>query len=115
MMAKRPGHLLEAWKFSLYLGIPLLASWYYSDPARQRASADYWKYVVYPPNPANLKEQLMEQERLHREQLQQRAVYQEQLRRLDQLANQKSADDDNNEEERPKGFWSKLWIFGRSQ
>ena len=104
-MAKgRPGHLLEAWKFSLYLGLPLLASWYYNDPERQKASADYWKYVEYPANPTTgMKERLMEQERLHREQQKQREVYQEQLRQLDQLASQK------NDEEKTGGFWWRLW------
>ena len=42
-MAKgRQGLYLEAWKFSVYLAVPILASVYYSDPDNQRYWADYW-------------------------------------------------------------------------
>ena len=110
IMAKgKTGLWIEGFKFTLYLGIPLLASWYYSDPVRQKASADYWKYIEYPPNPTTgLREQIMEQERIHNEQKEQREAYREQLRKLDELANSTATDKEQGES---KGIWSR-W-FGR--
>eukprot|EP00523_Entomoneis_sp_CCMP467_P003548 CAMPEP_0168741854 /NCGR_PEP_ID=MMETSP0724-20121128/12735_1 /TAXON_ID=265536 /ORGANISM="Amphiprora sp., Strain CCMP467" /LENGTH=99 /DNA_ID=CAMNT_0008789385 /DNA_START=31 /DNA_END=327 /DNA_ORIENTATION=+ len=99
-MAKgRRGMMLEGWKFSIYLGIPLLASWYYSDPERQKMSADYWRYVTYPANPnVNMKEKYIEQRKQYEEQ---RKVYSEQLRKLDQLAKE----DDTTTTADQKGVW----------
>ena len=79
-MAKgRAGFWLEGWKFSIYLLLPLGASWYYSDPVRVRKNVEYWNYISYPPNPnVNMKEQLKEL----REQQEQRRVYREQLKQL---------------------------------
>ena len=83
-MAKgRTGFYLEGWKFAVYLGIPLLASWYYGDPRRQKEAAEYWKYITYPANPnVNMKQSLQEMQR----QQEQRAVYRDQLRQLQQQA-----------------------------
>lgn len=83
-MAKgKQGFYLEGWKFAVYLGIPILASWYYSDPQRQKEAADYWQYVKYPANPnVNMKEQL---ETLIAQQ-KQRDVYREQMKELNAQA-----------------------------
>ena len=83
-MAKgRTGLYLEAWKFGVYLIIPIGASWYYSDPQRQRQAADYWRYVQYPANPnVGLKEKVEEMAR----QQKQRQAYREQLELLQQQA-----------------------------
>jgi Pet100 len=80
---RRSGFYLEAWKFAVYLSIPLAASWYFNEPARQRAAADYWKFVYYPPNPnTNIKEQV----EVLRKQQAQRKVYQAQMMELQHLA-----------------------------
>lgn len=83
-MAKgKQGFYLEGWKFAVYLGVPILASWYYSDPQRQKESADYWQYVKYPANPnVNMKEQI---EALAAQQ-KQREVYREQMKELNAQA-----------------------------
>ena len=53
------GFYLEGWKFSVYLAVPLFASWYFGDPQRQREAANYWQFVKYPANPnTGLKEQI---------------------------------------------------------
>lgn len=84
IMAKgRTGLYLEAWKFAVYLIIPIGASWYYSDPQRQRDAADYWRYIQYPANPnVGLKDQV---EQMAKQQ-KQRQAYREQLELLQQQA-----------------------------
>lgn len=70
---------LEAFKFSLYLLVPLAASAYFNNPENQRRSQDYWKYVTYPANPnTGLKEQLQELSRLQES----REAYRNQLQSL---------------------------------
>ena len=83
-MAKgRQGFALEAWKFSVYLIIPIVASVYFSEPKRQKEAADYWQYVRYPANPnVGMKQKI---EELAKEQ-KQREVYREQLQALSQQA-----------------------------
>mmetsp|Transcript_2432 Transcript_2432/g.5031 ORF Transcript_2432/g.5031 Transcript_2432/m.5031 type:complete len:112 (-) Transcript_2432:351-686(-) len=101
MVKGRQGMMLEGWKFGIYLGIPLLASWYYGDPERQKKAAEYWKYVEYPANPnVGMKEKFIEQQKKYQEQ---RKVYGEQLKKLDQLNSQSSTDNQSQ-----GGFWSKL-------
>jgi hypothetical protein len=88
-MAKgKQGFQLEAWKFGIYLAIPIAASWWFSDPARQKQAADYYQYVQYPANPnVSMKEQI---ELLQKQRVQQE-VYREQLRALNQQANRTTA------------------------
>ncbi|GKY98780.1 hypothetical protein MPSEU_000834200 [Mayamaea pseudoterrestris] len=88
-MAKgKQGLQLEAWKFGIYIGIPIIASWWFSDPVRQRQAVEYYQYVKYPANPnTNMKEQI---ERLQKQQEQHQA-YREQLRELNKQANRTTA------------------------
>jgi hypothetical protein len=112
MVKGRPGMYLEGWKFCIYLSIPLGASWYFNDPVRQRASADYWQYMKYPANPnTNMKEQI---EELRQKQTQ-RTAYQEQMRELQKQAkrSREAADSDDDDEE--KGGWLRWIGFGKSQ
>jgi Pet100 len=83
-MAKgRRGLYLEAWKFGVYLLIPISATWYFGDPNRQKRHAEYWSYVEYPANPnVGLAEQVKE---LQKKQAQ-REVYKHQLQQLGQQA-----------------------------
>lgn len=107
MVSGRAGFALEGWKFGIYLGIPILASWWYGDPERQKAAADYWRYVQYPANPnTNMKEKFLEQRKKYEEQ---RAVYSEQLKQLDKMA---KVDKD---EHQNKGFWSKLAFWRKEE
>lgn len=79
----RQGFYLEAWKFGVYLLIPILSSVYFSDPKRQKAAADYWQYVKVPANPnVGLKQKI---EELAKQQ-EQREAYREQLKMLSEQA-----------------------------
>jgi Pet100 len=83
MVHGRPGLYLEAWKFSVYIAVPIVASVYYSNPETQKYWADYWQFVKYPENPnTNVKEQIeaLIQERKRQEA--QGQVYREQLKQL---------------------------------
>jgi Pet100 len=79
-MAKgRPGFALEAWKFGVYLLVPITASIYFNSPENQKKAADYWQYVKYPPNPSTgWKEQI----ELISTQKEQREAYRRQLQQL---------------------------------
>lgn len=87
MVKGRKGLYLEAWKFGVYISIPIFASVYYSNPETQRYWADYWQFIKYPENPnTNVKEKIQElitQKELKAEQAN---VYKEQLRELQQAA-----------------------------
>lgn len=85
-MAKgKTGLWIEGWKFSVYMAMPLLASWYYNDPARQKQSVDYWKYVQYPANPnTDMRKQIQEMQK----QKEQREAYRQQMMELNQRAQQ---------------------------
>jgi hypothetical protein len=112
-MAKgRNGFYLEGWKFAVYLAIPLGASWYFNDPARQRESADYWAYCKYPANPnTNMKEQIEEL----RQKQQQRTVYRDQMMELQKQA-QRSREAVNDDDDQDTGRGWLRWIgLGKSQ
>jgi hypothetical protein len=104
-MAKgRRGFQLEAWKFSVYIAIPIMASWWFSDPLRQKQAADYYKYVQYPANPnTNMKEQI---EQLQKQQ-EQHKIYREQLKELNRQA--KRSNESLSEDSPKAGGWLR-WI-----
>jgi len=83
MALGRTGLRLEAWKFIVYLAIPIGASVAYNEPKLQRFSADYFQMLKYPANPnVNLKkefEELREKKQMEKEQ---RQVYNEQMKKL---------------------------------
>jgi len=105
-MAKgKAGLWLESWKFSIYLALPLLASWYYNDPKRQQASIDYWKYVQYPPNPnTDMRKQISEMQK----QKEQREVYRQQMQELQERA-RKSREQPPEDDTQKRGWWRSLW------
>eukprot|EP01111_Echinosteliopsis_oligospora_P011049 TRINITY_DN3543_c2_g1_i1.p1 TRINITY_DN3543_c2_g1~~TRINITY_DN3543_c2_g1_i1.p1 ORF type:complete len:103 (+),score=39.13 TRINITY_DN3543_c2_g1_i1:46-309(+) len=47
MKPKRFG--LEAWKFAVYLVMPVGAAWFFSDPDRSNRAVQWYRFVVYPP------------------------------------------------------------------
>jgi hypothetical protein len=87
-MAKgRQGLYLEAWKFAVYISIPIIASVYYTDPDRQKEMADYWKFISYPENPnTNVRQKIQELAKEKEEQREQRLAYQRQLQELQRAA-----------------------------
>ena len=87
MVKGRQGLYLEAWKFSVYLIVPVVASIWFSNPDRQKKAVDYWRFISYPANPnTNLRKQVQELQEEYREQQKQRKQYQEQLAILQQAA-----------------------------
>lgn len=111
-MAKgRQGFLLEGWKFGIYLLVPIGASVYYSDPNRQRAAADYWQYVRYPPNPnIGLKQQIEDMAK----QQKQREAYNEQLKLLSEQAGKAEAGTHETDLQKSSGRgWPQWFGFGK--
>jgi Pet100 len=87
MVLGKQGMRLEAFKFSLYIGIPIIASVAFNNTDVQKYWADYFQFLKYPANPnIGLKEQfeeLQKQRQMQQEQLQE---YAEQMKRLQESA-----------------------------
>eukprot|EP00543_Licmophora_paradoxa_P018530 CAMPEP_0202471776 /NCGR_PEP_ID=MMETSP1360-20130828/85717_1 /ASSEMBLY_ACC=CAM_ASM_000848 /TAXON_ID=515479 /ORGANISM="Licmophora paradoxa, Strain CCMP2313" /LENGTH=114 /DNA_ID=CAMNT_0049097991 /DNA_START=88 /DNA_END=432 /DNA_ORIENTATION=+ len=99
MVLGKQGVRLEAWKFGVYLFIPIVASIAFNDPDRQRFWADYFQFLKYPANPnTDLKEQFEELQKQKQLQKEQRKAYAEQMRKLQESA-QKSRRRQNGEGE----------------
>ena len=89
MVHGRAGMKLEAYKFGLYLIIPITASFAFNEPTVQRWAADYFQFLKYPANPnTNLKEEfeeLLKKRQLEKEQMK---AYAEQVQKLQESAQQ---------------------------
>jgi hypothetical protein len=89
MVHGRAGMKLEAYKFGLYLIIPITASFAFNEPTVQRWAADYFQFLKYPANPnTNLKEEfeeLLKKRELEKEQMK---AYAEQVQKLQESAQQ---------------------------
>ena len=60
MVKGRQGFYLEAWKFGVYVSIPVIASAYFSDPQTIKEQAKYWKFIEYPENPnTNVRQKIL--------------------------------------------------------
>ena len=83
MVLGRKGMRLEAYKFGLYISVPIFASIIFNEPEVQKWCADYFKFLTYPANPnTNLREefeQLAKQRELEKEK---RAKYAEEVQRM---------------------------------
>jgi hypothetical protein len=87
MVHGKQGLRLEAFKFGIYLLIPISASLTFNDPRVQRWAADYFQFLKYPSNPnTNLKEEFEELMRTKQEEKEQRRIYAEQLQKLQESA-----------------------------
>lgn len=110
MVAGRQGMRMEALKFSVYLGIPLVASAFFNEPETVKYFVDYFKYVEYPASPnTNIREQLEEQAMELKRLREQRKVYAKQLRDLDSLTTKNSNEGENRQN---SGWWGLGWVFG---
>ena len=88
MVSGRQGLYLEAWKFGVYISIPIFASVYYSDPETQKYWADYWQFIKYPENPnTNVREKIQDLVKDKERMAAQREAYKQQLQSLQQSAN----------------------------
>ena len=119
MVLGKEGLRLEAWKFGVYIIIPIAASIYFNNPETQRYWADYFQFLKYPANPnTNLKEQFEEMQRKAEEEREQRKAYAEQIRRLQEAA-QKSRREREDimkaEESNEKRGWFRWFGTGSKQ
>lgn len=78
---------LEAFKFGVYLIIPISASLTFNDPRVQEWAANYFQFLKYPANPnTNLKEEFEEILKKKQEDKEQRRLYAEQIQKLQDSA-----------------------------
>merc|ERR1712238_619245 len=111
-MGGRKGMGLEAWKFAIYLFVPISASITFNDPRMQRICADYFQFLKYPANPnTDLKEQFEELQRKRIMEKEQRQQYADQVRELQERAKASRGEESLHENEvqlRKKSWFS--WI-----
>ena len=89
MVHGKSGMKLEAYKFGLYLIIPITASLTFNEPKVQRWAADYFQFLKYPANPnTNLMEEFEELVKKRDLEKQQRKAYAEQIQKLQESAQQ---------------------------
>ena len=116
MVKGRQGLYLEAWKFAVYVSIPVIASAYFSDPETIKQQADYWKFIEYPENPnTNVRQKIQKLAKEKEEQREQMAAYHKQLQELQRAAERSSSANNFEEEEEDepqrRSWWGR-W-FGR--
>jgi len=108
----RQGFYLEAWKFGVYISIPVIASFYFSDPETIKEQADYWKFIEYPENPnINVRQKIQEIAKEKEKQKEQRLAYQRQLQELNTAAQRSSSlnyDNSDDDESSAKSWWRRL-------
>jgi len=120
MVKGRQGLYLEAWKFGVYVSIPVIASVYFSDPKTIKQQADYWKFIEYPENPnTNVRQKIQKLAKEKEEQREQRMAYQKQLQELQRAAARSSdydaeKDDDAADIAGRRRSWWRRW-FGRGE
>ena len=94
MVHGRQGMKLEAFKFSVYILIPVGASLTFNDPNVQRWAADYFQFLKYPANPnTNLKgefEALVEKTKKEKEA---RREYAAQMQKLQEGAQKRAQEE----------------------
>jgi hypothetical protein len=115
MVKGRKGLYLEAWKFGVYVSIPVFASVYFSNPETQRYWADYWQYIKYPENPnTNVKEKIQELVKEKELKAEQSLVYKQQLRELQVSAERSRKFQEDPEKESAPSWWRRAgrWVAG---
>jgi hypothetical protein len=107
MVKGQTGLYLEAWKFSVYVGIPIVASMTFNSPTIQKYSADYFQFLKYPANPnTNLKEDFKKFQEDFEKTQQQRDEYRAQLNKLEKQA--EMALENSLHQDKRRG-WFGLW------
>ena len=95
---------MEAWKFAVYLAVPIAASAYFNNPERMRKAAEYWEFIQYPANPVTgLREQIIKAQ----EQSPSREEYRKQMERLHQAATESTTNQQDERQEKV-GFWRRV-------
>mmetsp|Transcript_11323 Transcript_11323/g.14787 ORF Transcript_11323/g.14787 Transcript_11323/m.14787 type:complete len:120 (-) Transcript_11323:451-810(-) len=97
MVHGRAGFKLEAAKFGLYIGLPILATISVNDPDNVRWMIDYFQYIKYPPteNVGSDEEPLADKinNEIRRRLKEKEAMeqYREQVKQLGTLENERNA------------------------
>lgn len=106
MVLGRQGLRLEAWKFGVYLIVPIVASVVFNNPERQRYWADYFQFLKYPANPnTNLKEQFEDYQQQFQKEKEQRQAYLEQMRALQESAKKSRQREEEAAAAKAKSTW----------
>lgn len=96
MVHGRAGFRLEALKLSFYIGLPVAATILVNDPSNVRWMIDYFQYIRYPPSITGEDDEPLV-DKINREfkrRAEERGAvqsYQEQVRKLDDLENERRA------------------------
>ena len=108
MVAGKAGLRLEAFKFGIYVGVPIAASLFFSDPETVKYFVDYFKYIEYPPTENTsdrVKKDIDERIKSRKIYEKQHKEYQEQLKKLNERAKVKNIEDEVYE---PHQSWWRL-------
>lgn len=90
MVHGKAGLRLEAWKFGVYLSLPIAASFVFNEPKVQRFCADYFQFLKYPANPnVNLREEFEELAKKRKIENEQRQKYMDELKKIQEGAAEK--------------------------
>jgi len=84
----RTGFRIEAFKFAIYLSIPIIATQVFNNPDWTQRLVDYYKYVEYPPEDANttqMKQDLEDLKKNLEQAKRKKMLMQRQLQSLDQM------------------------------
>ena len=124
-MTPKPSPAEESWTCSFQFlfkwrnGWELCDSEYWnSDPENQKYWADYWQFIKYPENPnTNVKHKIQELAEKKEKQQEQRRIYQEQLRALQQAAERAESFKEESQMKNPTSWWRRAggWIVGNKQ
>lgn len=119
MVKGRKGFYLEAWKFCVYVSIPVIASAYFSDPETIKQQAEYWRFIEYPENPnTNVRQKILKLAKEKEEEREQHMAYQLQLQELQRAADRSSSasdyddDEDSSDLSGRRRSWWRRWFGG---
>mmetsp|Transcript_2444 Transcript_2444/g.3690 ORF Transcript_2444/g.3690 Transcript_2444/m.3690 type:complete len:123 (+) Transcript_2444:191-559(+) len=111
MVHGKAGMKLEAFKFGIYLAIPISASLAFNVPYVQQVCADYFQFLRFPANPnTNLKGEFEELLKKRQQEKEQRKLYAEQLKKLHESAQESRTNAAAQEAEGKKKWLSFSWL-----
>jgi Pet100 len=105
---------MEAWKFAVYLAVPIAASVYFSNPGRMRQTAEYWKFVEYPANPnVGIKEDIIAAQKQWQNHHEAHQRSMAELHERNKKPTSSSKQQDDAEDSSPPGLWRRLFGWGK--
>ena len=125
MLAKGPtGFRIEAFKFMIYISIPIIASQLFNNPETTQRIVDYYKFIEYPPEDADtteMKKDLQEMQSKLAQARMRKILMQRQLEGLDESMSQKSSDEGifherGGKTEKVTSWWNiRTWFSPKAQ